>query len=108
MSLLRPIARCLRSGLACFALASGVQAGAQGAVQGAAAPHHTASGFQNNDVDNVSRGLVDLLRWRWQAWREGLPPPPATPTPVQAPTFFKARLSILQKGAGTVPHPHNK
>ena len=111
MSLLRPIARCLRSGLACFALASGVQAGAQGAVQGAAAPHHTASGFQNNDVGNVSRGLVDLLRWRWQAWREGLPPPPATPIPVQAPDlgllqgYAQVWQQHAQSGAAAVPAP---
>ena len=75
------MARCLCALLACCVLASC----AQGMAQNAAATHHTDSGFQNNYVANVSRSLGDLLRWRWQAWRSGLPPPPATPTPVQSP-----------------------
>ncbi len=38
-------------------------------------------GFQNNYIQFEPRGLMQLLRWRWNAAREGLPPPPATPTP---------------------------
>ena len=91
MSLRCPMARRWYSVLACLVLASCAQAGAPQVGQGAAAPHHTASGFQNTHIANVSRGLGDLLRWRWQAWRDGLPPPPTRPTPVQAPD-----LALLQ------------
>lgn len=48
-------------------------------------PHHRPDGFQNNHVVFEPKGLGQLLRWRWQAWQQGLPPSPATPTPVVAP-----------------------
>lgn len=48
-------------------------------------PHHRPEGFQNNHVVFEPKGLGQLLRWRWQAWQLGLPPAPATPTPVVAP-----------------------
>ena len=44
-------------------------------------PHHRSSGFQNNYIDFAPRGLADFLRWRWNAARDGLPRPPAAPTP---------------------------
>ncbi len=92
MGLLRsPAARCLHGLWVCLVLAACAQGGAEQAGQGSAAAHHTASGFQNTHAASVSRGFTDLLRWRWQAWREGLPPPPAQPTPVQAPD-----LALLQ------------
>ena len=94
MSLPRRIARRWRGLLACFALVSGVQASAQPAAPGAAPPHHTANGFRNIHAANVSRGLGDLVRWRWDAWRNDLPPPPMAPTPVQAPD-----LALLQSYA---------
>ena len=111
MSLLRSAAQRLGSLLACCALASCAQADRQGAAQGAAAPHHTSSGFRNNHVGDVSRSLGDLLRWRWQAWRGGLPPPPATPTPVQAPDlgllqgYAQAWQQHTQTGAAVMPAP---
>ncbi len=109
MRLPRSGARRWCSLLACLVLASCAQVGAETEGQGSAAAaagtaavavapatapstaHHTASGFQNTHVASVSRGFADLLRWRWNAWREGLPPPPARPTPVQAPD-----LALLQ------------
>ncbi|MCY7314403.1 MAG: MBL fold metallo-hydrolase [Rubrivivax sp.] len=48
-------------------------------------PHHRSGGFQNNHMDFAPRGLADLMRWRWNAMRHGLPPPPQTPTPQVAP-----------------------
>ncbi|MFO1328276.1 MAG: MBL fold metallo-hydrolase [Rubrivivax sp.] len=51
----------------------------------ASRPHHRPEGFQNNHIEFSPRGLMALLSWRWQAWRAGLPPPPARPTPVVAP-----------------------
>ncbi len=47
--------------------------------------HHTASGFKNNYIGAVDKHFADLLRWRYAAFVDGLPPEPRTPTPVQAP-----------------------
>ncbi len=47
--------------------------------------HHTPEGFRNNSSDGTVRPFSDLLRWQWNAYRNNLPPPPKTPTPVQAP-----------------------
>jgi N-acyl-phosphatidylethanolamine-hydrolysing phospholipase D len=41
--------------------------------------------FRNNYIGSVTKSLSDLLRWQWQRWRAGLPPPPTVPTPTQAP-----------------------
>ena len=48
-------------------------------------PHHTPDGFKNNYVAAVDKPLADLLRWRWKAWRENLPPPPQQATPTTTP-----------------------
>jgi N-acyl-phosphatidylethanolamine-hydrolysing phospholipase D len=50
------------------------------AVKGRA-PHHRDGTFQNNYVEFAPRGLMALLRWKWQAWRDGVPKPPQAPTP---------------------------
>ena len=44
-------------------------------------PHHRPGGFQNNYLPLAGRSLADVLRWRRDARRDGLPPPPAQPTP---------------------------
>jgi N-acyl-phosphatidylethanolamine-hydrolysing phospholipase D len=44
-------------------------------------PHHRPDGFQNNDGDFRPKSLADVLRWRWNASRRGLPPRPGTPIP---------------------------
>ena len=36
--------------------------------------HHTASGFRNNYVERADRSFAELLRWQWEALRDGLPP----------------------------------
>ncbi|MES2977593.1 MAG: MBL fold metallo-hydrolase [Pseudomonadota bacterium] len=46
--------------------------------------HHTPSGFRNRYADTVNKPFNDLLRWRWQAWRDDLPRPAGQPTPQQA------------------------
>lgn len=51
----------------------------------AAKSHHTPDGFKNNSTEGTVRPFSDLIRWRWAAYRNDLPPPPKTPTPVQAP-----------------------
>ncbi len=47
--------------------------------------HHTADGYKNNYIGAVEKPLPELLRWRYAAFVDGLPPEPRTPTPVQAP-----------------------
>jgi N-acyl-phosphatidylethanolamine-hydrolysing phospholipase D len=47
--------------------------------------HHTESGFRNNYIDFAPKGVAELVRWRWQAVRNGLPKAPQQPTPVVKP-----------------------
>ncbi len=58
-------------------------------------PHHREDGFQNNYIEFEPRGLGALLRWRWQAWREGLPPAPQRATPRVEPdlAFLRANAA---------------
>jgi N-acyl-phosphatidylethanolamine-hydrolysing phospholipase D len=44
-------------------------------------PHHRPDGFRNNDGDFQPKSLADVLRWRWNASRHGLPPRPNNPIP---------------------------
>ena len=48
-------------------------------------PHHRPRGFQNNYLDFQPKSLSELLRWRREAARRQLPPPPLAPTPRVAP-----------------------
>ena len=59
-------------------------AGAAAAAE-VAPPHHRSGGFQNNYLEFAPRGFAELLRWQWQARRQGLPPAPQSPTPSVAP-----------------------
>jgi N-acyl-phosphatidylethanolamine-hydrolysing phospholipase D len=63
------------------------------AVKGRA-PHHRDGTFQNNHVDFEPRGLLALLRWKWQAWLDGLPQPPQSLTPTIVPD-----LGLIQSNA---------
>jgi N-acyl-phosphatidylethanolamine-hydrolysing phospholipase D len=51
----------------------------------AAKSHHRPDGFQNNYGEFAPKGLLTLLRWRWDAFRQDLPRPPAAPTPTVKP-----------------------
>jgi N-acyl-phosphatidylethanolamine-hydrolysing phospholipase D len=64
--------------------------------------HHRDGGFQNNYAEIVPKGLATVLRWRWDSYRAGLPPPPAAPVPTVAPD-----LAFLQANAraGTAMEP---
>lgn len=44
-------------------------------------PHHTETGFRNTHVGAVEKPFADLVRWRYEALRDGRPPPPSAPTP---------------------------
>ncbi len=65
-------------------------------------PHHRRDGFQNAHGDFTPRSLAEVLRWKWNAARNGLPPKPATPTPRVAPdlAFLQANAAA---GAAMVP-----
>jgi len=67
-----------------------------------AKPHHTREGFRNNYIDAVDKPLSGLLKWRWQAWRQDLPPPPKEPTPVVAPDLAAIKANAT-KGAAMAP-----
>lgn len=58
-------------------------------------PHHRPSGFQNNYVEFSGKTLAEVLRWRWEAGRQGLPPRPSAPTPQIEPdlAFVRANAS---------------
>jgi N-acyl-phosphatidylethanolamine-hydrolysing phospholipase D len=47
--------------------------------------HHRRNGFQNNHIEFAGKSLGDVLRWKWNASRQGLPKPPTTPIPQVAP-----------------------
>jgi len=47
--------------------------------------HHRPNGFQNNYLEFEPKSLSEVLRWRREAARLRLPPPPRAPTPRVAP-----------------------
>jgi N-acyl-phosphatidylethanolamine-hydrolysing phospholipase D len=50
-----------------------------------AKPHHRRQGFQNNYIEFEPKSLAQVLRWRLDAHKAGLPRPPASPTPTVIP-----------------------
>ena len=65
-------------------------------------PHHRPDGFQNNHLNFEPRGLGDLLKWRWEALRDGLPKPPQQATPQVAPDLAFLRANAT---AGSAMQP---
>ncbi len=61
----------------------------------ASRPHHRPNGFQNNYLAFEPKGLGELLRWQWDAWRADLPPAPKQPVATVA-----TDLGFLQANAG--------
>lgn len=57
--------------------------------------HHRPGGFQNNYVEFEPKGFGDLLRWRWNAFRNDLPPAPERPTPWVEPDLIFIRSNAL-------------
>ncbi|QHJ01560.1 MBL fold metallo-hydrolase [Xylophilus rhododendri] len=60
----------------------------------ASKPHHRPDGFQNRYLEFQPKGLAELARWRWDAWRQDLPRPPAAPPPTTTPD-----LAFIQANA---------
>jgi N-acyl-phosphatidylethanolamine-hydrolysing phospholipase D len=58
-------------------------------------PHHRPDGFQNPDLPFQPKSLAEVLRWRWNAARQGLPPAPEAEIPTVAPdlAFLHANAS---------------
>jgi N-acyl-phosphatidylethanolamine-hydrolysing phospholipase D len=66
--------------------------------------HHTPSGFKNNDIASVNKPLGELLRWQFEAWRDGLPKPPSAPVPTQAPDLDFIRANRSQTAVTWIGH----
>lgn len=64
--------------------------------------HHRPRGFQNNYLEFQPRSLGELLRWRREAARAGLPRPPLAPTPQVAPELAWLHANA-RAGAGMQP-----
>jgi len=88
--------------LAGLALAVTLSACAQAPQDGAGAagPHHTKTGFRNNYIAQVDKPFGDFLRWRYQAWRDDLPPPPRQATPVAAPELARLQSNAAAYRSG--------
>jgi N-acyl-phosphatidylethanolamine-hydrolysing phospholipase D len=63
-------------------------------------PHHRAHGFQNNHIEFSGKSLGEVLRWKWDALRHGLPRPPATPIPRVEPD-----LDFIRRNTGADATP---
>jgi N-acyl-phosphatidylethanolamine-hydrolysing phospholipase D len=76
----------------------------------ASKPHHTPQGFRNNYTASVTKPFTALLRWRWEAWRDGLPPPAQVPTESVLPQLARlhansAAARMPSTAAATPPVP---
>lgn len=65
-------------------------------------PHHRPNGFRNRSGDAAPRSLAEVLRWKREAARNGLPPPAQAPTPQVMPELGFLRANAL---AGTTMAP---
>lgn len=64
-----------------------------------AQPHRGAEGFRNRHTDSQAKGLAEVMRWRWDAYRRGLPRPPQTPIPVVAPDLLRLHANATAAAA---------
>jgi N-acyl-phosphatidylethanolamine-hydrolysing phospholipase D len=65
--------------------------------------HHRQNGFQNNYLEFEPKGLSALLTWKLDATRNGLPPPPSTPTPTVAPDLAFIQANARADAAAMEP-----
>ena len=73
----------------------------------AALPHHDANGFFNPTGALAAKPFGDIVRWKLQSWREGLPPAPQAPTPVVAPelALLRANTAPVRTVGAQATHP---
>jgi N-acyl-phosphatidylethanolamine-hydrolysing phospholipase D len=90
-----------RAFIAGCALALSGCAGDPAAINGRA-PHHRDGTFQNNYVAIEPKGVFAILRWRFDSWRQNLPPPAQAPTPSIVPDLGFIQ-SNAKAGARMVP-----
>jgi N-acyl-phosphatidylethanolamine-hydrolysing phospholipase D len=89
---------------AAVAIAAALFAGGSAHAQRPAPPdpsHRTADGFRNLDGSVIAKPFSQLLRWKWQSWREGLPPPVQQPAPVVAPELAALRANTPGRPSAT-------
>ncbi|MEO8311177.1 MAG: MBL fold metallo-hydrolase [Caldimonas sp.] len=65
-------------------------------------PHHRVGHFQNNYIEFEPKGLANLLKWRVEAARAGVPKPPQQDTPRVAADLAFVRANAIA-GAAMVP-----
>ncbi|MDR7270019.1 N-acyl-phosphatidylethanolamine-hydrolyzing phospholipase D [Pelomonas saccharophila] len=65
--------------------------------------HHRDGHFQNNHGDFEPRSLAEVIRWKWNAARQGLPKRPTAPIPTQPAdlAFIRANVGAGQRPAVT-------
>jgi N-acyl-phosphatidylethanolamine-hydrolysing phospholipase D len=84
--------------------------GARNPYFDASRAHHTPDGFKNNYIAAADKSIGQLLRWRWEALRDGLPRPAQAPTPRVAPDLAEihanARLgaNLMQPAVTWIGH----
>jgi N-acyl-phosphatidylethanolamine-hydrolysing phospholipase D len=72
--------------------------------------HHRPNGFQNNYLAFEPKSLGDVMKWKLDASRNGLPRPPRTPTPVVSPdlafitTNARAGAAAMQPAITWIGH----
>jgi N-acyl-phosphatidylethanolamine-hydrolysing phospholipase D len=71
---------CLSVAIAGCGSATGTDKPSPARDQRQGAPRHDGK-FQNNYLDFQPKSLASLLRWRYEAWRAGVPKPPQQATP---------------------------
>jgi len=94
----RRLAPPCRTGLA-LPLALWLSACAAAEPAPANAPHHRDGGYQNNYTAFEPKGLASLLRWKYEAWWQGVPKAPRQPTPTVAADLAFVRSNAEAGGA---------
>ncbi|NRF65862.1 MBL fold metallo-hydrolase [Aquincola sp. S2] len=67
-------------------------------------PHHRPDGFRNPGSDEVVKSLAQVLRWRLDARRDGLPRPPSDPIPTARPDLTRLQAYAAAHAADPADH----
>jgi N-acyl-phosphatidylethanolamine-hydrolysing phospholipase D len=70
----------------------------------ASKPHHTREGFRNNYNGQVAKSFAELMKWRFEALRDGLPKPPREPTPVATPEIDRLQANHSEASVTWIGH----